>query len=300
MGEDQGADCTLLEGEGPSWVLRCGGEGREVLTGLALGGGGDILVGFELAPGLEASKLGSPFTLGETELSPQEADFALASFDPGGGVNWARQFGGSKAQYIEHLAGCGEGIFVSGSSEEGQSVDLGAGDISGDFMAVFDGEGELVWQRSVELLGDFSPHVTVLAAACDEAGSVVVTGQYRDGVNLGGDPLLRPDPQQAQGEDDHDGRCEGDGTDSQRLQAPASLSSRGQRRLHLAGQIGVFWCLCVEQRQRQVQVLVAECARSVGQRAVGSPLLRPLIRYSLFCNRPILNRPLSSVVHTNR
>lgn len=175
----------IAGGDGVDWYLRCGGASDEYVHGVGVDGAGDLLVAVELRT-LDPAP---PFMIGEFEVVPGEvSDILLIKLSGEGEVLSVKHITGPGNQYIQAVTVCDDGFVIAGGAPAG--TDLGGGPLADeDFIASFDGEGAHRWSRSVPILAE-SGHIIVSDLACDEAGSLVVAGSLRGGIDLGGGPLM--------------------------------------------------------------------------------------------------------------
>ncbi len=182
--------CERLTGAGDvAWYMRCGGPSLDQVAGVALDAAGNIFVGLDMR-NLDESV---PVSFGAFEVVPGEvSDIVLVKFDPEGEALWVKHFSGPDNQTLTTMRGCADGVVLAGQAPPG-SLDLGGGPFTDEFfLASLDGEGAHRWSRGVPVLVQ-DGHLVAIDMTCDAAGSMVVTGDYRGGIDLGGGPVMPAD-----------------------------------------------------------------------------------------------------------
>ena len=156
------------------WARRLGGAGDERLLALST----DARGGFVTAG-----------QFGDTPFSSLDG-FALARYDVTGALQWSRTVTTEQAE-AHALAVTPEGNLLVVGTYTG-APDLGTGPLprapstySALFLAKYSPSGQPLWTRGFDTRGP-SPAVFPLAVATDAQGSLVVVGQLRGRVNLGG------------------------------------------------------------------------------------------------------------------
>ncbi|WP_437756174.1 serine/threonine-protein kinase [Sorangium sp. So ce1389] len=185
-----GAD--LVDGDGrrpgPPWegapvlAMRLGDDERQAITAVAADAGGDLCV---------TGHFRGTVDLGAVRLQGAGyADVFVARLDPAGEVLWARRFGDAEWQASGDIALDRAGnAFVTGTFRG--AIDFGQGPLrnpAGEdiFVAKLDAAGNALWSKR---FGDGSEQGGGRVAV-DEAGDVVVAGQFSGSVDLG-DGALR-------------------------------------------------------------------------------------------------------------
>jgi hypothetical protein len=117
-------------------------------------------------------------------------DIFLAKFDASGAHLWSQHFGDSDFEFGSRLATDASGaIFVTGRFRD--SLDFGAGPMvsagSADiFLAKFDPGGARLWSQRFGGTGFDEPW----GVDTDQAGNVVLVGDFQNTVDFGGGPLV--------------------------------------------------------------------------------------------------------------
>jgi hypothetical protein len=158
----------------------------QALWQLPLGGASIADVAADAAGGVYvAASLTGSITLGTSTLtSAGDSDLLLLKLDATGNVSWSRQYGDAGRQRAESLAAVpGGGVVLSGRF--GGTLDFGGGvmlqsdgtvphlDVhaGNDFVARFDGDGNLLWARQTH--GDWAVINDVAVAA---GGNIFAVG----------------------------------------------------------------------------------------------------------------------------
>ncbi|WP_438007367.1 protein kinase [Sorangium sp. So ce321] len=173
---------------GPPWegapvlAMRLGDDERQAITAIAADAGGDLWI---------TGHFRGTIDLGAVRLQGDGyADVFVARLDPAGEVLWARRFGDAEWQASVDIALDRAGnAFVTGTFRG--AIDFGQGPLrnpAGEdiFVAKLDAAGNALWGKR---FGDGSEQGGSRVAV-DEAGNVVVAGQYTGSLDLG-DGALR-------------------------------------------------------------------------------------------------------------
>ncbi len=116
-------------------------------------------------------------------------DVFVAKLDAGGNHLWSKRFGDGASQTAEGMTTDGAGnVLVTGQMNG--SADFGGGQLTSAggadvFIAGFDSTGNHLFSKR---FGDALQQIS-FGVACDENGSVVITGMFEGGVDFGGGPL---------------------------------------------------------------------------------------------------------------
>lgn len=165
------------------WSKRLGDVNEQQAQSVAVDAAGDILVTGYFAGSVDFG--GGPLTT----PSYSAPDIFLAKFDAAGAHMWSKRFGDSGTQRAFSVAVDAAGnVFITGDFFG--SVDFGGGPLSGAgagdiFLAKFDADGNHIWSKR---FGDAGIQNGTSVAA-DDAGNVLVTGNFQGTVDLGGGPL---------------------------------------------------------------------------------------------------------------
>lgn len=121
------------------------------------------------------------------------SDVIVARYDGAGTAQWVKRFGNNGDQFATAIAARATGTTLIAGSFEG-SLDLGAGPYVLDgtyatFIAELDVDGDLVWAREID--PEDGAIVWDLAPTAD--GGVIVAGEFRGTMDLGGGPLVTAD-----------------------------------------------------------------------------------------------------------
>jgi len=123
--------------------------------------------------------------LGEVTLASQAKagdDLFIAKLLPTGKTAWAKAYGGISDDKLFALAVAPDGRALFGAS--GQEVDLGAGKMSVNFLAMLDTDGKLIWSQSPGKGAARFDHLRFT-----QNGSFVATGLLSAAADLGGGAL---------------------------------------------------------------------------------------------------------------
>ncbi|AUX21890.1 hypothetical protein SOCEGT47_023860 [Sorangium cellulosum] len=170
-----------LDPEGRAqWLAPLGGPGLQAAMGVAASADGRIVV---------AGRFSGALRVGAERLeSAGGSDVFVASFDPAGGLLWARRFGDGFDQQARAVATDRLGNVMVVGDFAGE-LDLGgeplrsAGDLD-VFVASFDALGGHRWSKR---FGDAGPQ-RARAVAVNGAGNVIVGGEFSGTIDLGGGP----------------------------------------------------------------------------------------------------------------
>jgi hypothetical protein len=159
------------------WAKGFGGAGFEQNISVAVDGAGSVAIVSWFDQSIDFG--------GGAIASAGGIDVAAAKLDADGEHIWSRGFGGPDNQYSFGIAADAAGNVVVGGSFS-ESVDLGQGQVASAgsrdiFIVKLDTAGVPVWSRH---LGDQRLQ-EVLDVAIDDAGRVLVTGEYEGVLDFG-------------------------------------------------------------------------------------------------------------------
>ena len=169
------------------WSRGFGDDWPQAATRVALSPAGDVIFTGDFMGSIDLG--GGPLT------SAGEYDIFLAAFSPQGAHLWSRRFGSVSNDKVRDLAVDADGdIVLVGDFFFG--LDFGGGILpsAGDkdaFAARLDAEGQHLWSASF----GGGAYDAAYAVACDGSGDVILAGQFRGELDLGGGPLSAGDGQ---------------------------------------------------------------------------------------------------------
>ena len=165
------------------WSKRFGANGEDVGLGVAVDGARNAVVTGYFQVSVNFG--------GGTLTSAGGLDIFVAKFNPTNGSHlWSKRFGDVRDDIAWDIAVDGGGSAVVAGSFEG-SINFGGGNLSSAgsddaFVAKLDFSGNHVWsKRFGDAEGDFVGGIGV-----DAAGNLLVTGNFRGGIDFGGGTLV--------------------------------------------------------------------------------------------------------------
>jgi len=168
------------------WSKRFGADGYDNGQSVSVDGNGNVLV-----TGYFNGRVsfGGPYF---TSFG-NHSDIFLAKFDDGGNHIWSKQFGsGSYDEGYSVSVDQDGNVFATGIFQ--QIVSFGGEDLisEGDldiFLAKFSSNGSHIWSKR---FGSYDEDIGT-SVSVDRSGDILVTGQFHDTVNFGGDDLTSAD-----------------------------------------------------------------------------------------------------------
>ncbi|UCF04203.1 MAG: hypothetical protein JSV33_09640 [bacterium] len=167
---------------GHLWSKRFGDGNGQRCTSVVCDGSGNVIATGNFNGTVDFG--GGPLT------SAGGNDIFLAQFDANCNHLWSKSFGDADlAQFATGIACDGLGNVIATGDFDG-TVDFGGGPLTSAgeydiFLAQFDANGNHLWSKR---FGDASAQWGN-SVACDGSGNVIVTGNFKGTVDLGGGPL---------------------------------------------------------------------------------------------------------------
>ena len=163
------------------WSKRFGGNGDQSAASLAVGTGGEILLG--------GTFQGSMSFDGFALVSAGNNDVFLTKLNANGNHLWSKSFGGPAGQSAVAVATDASGNMIF-TGTGGGTFDFGLGNIPGTgeiFLVKLDAAGNTLWAKRFGVPGKGQIAGTVKT---DALGNIVIGGQFDGSLDFGGGALV--------------------------------------------------------------------------------------------------------------